>query len=170
MLVSSFSFDITGEIVLNSQGPGSNGFGIVLGLNGLVNAMNNSVTLNSTLGSISLNDGAVFCGAGALTVNSQEDCILSADQNPTQMLATSGVANFTIGRDLTLTSGANAGANAIIGTGNTNIVGGSLQFDVGRNVSLVSTNAQTYSLIGYGNLTNSSNVTGDINNFQINLN
>ncbi|MGL5264544.1 MAG: beta strand repeat-containing protein, partial [Candidatus Rhabdochlamydia sp.] len=153
----------TGEIVLNSQGPGSNGFGIVLGLNGLVNAMNNSVTLNSTLGSISLNDGAVFCGAGALTVNSQEDCILSADQNPTQMLATSGVANFTIGRDLTLTSGANAGANAIIGTGNTNIVGGSLQFDVGRNVSLVSTNAQTYSLIGYGNLTNSSNVTGDIN-------
>ncbi|MGL5626522.1 MAG: filamentous hemagglutinin N-terminal domain-containing protein, partial [Candidatus Rhabdochlamydia sp.] len=152
----------TGAIVLTGQGEDSSGFGIALGPNGLINAMSNSVTLNSTLGSIALNDGAVFCGGGALTVNSQEDCILLADQNPTQMLVSSGIANFTIRRDLTLTSGANAGANAIIGTGNTNIAAGSLQFDVGRNVSLTSTNAQTYSLIGYGNLNAPSNVTGDI--------
>lgn len=152
-----------GNIVLNGQGPNSNEVGILLSNTALVNAVNGSVTLNATLGSIDLSDAAVFCGGPeGLTVNSQADCILSANTLPTQMLVTSGIANFSIGRDLTLTSGTTAIANAIIGTGNANLSGGSLQFNVGRNVNVASLSAQNYSLIGYGSPTTSSNVSGDI--------
>ena len=152
-----------GNIILNGQGANSDEAGILLAGTALVNAVNGSVTLNSTLGSIELTDAAVFCGgSGVLTVNSQADCILSADTLAAQMLVTTGIANFSIGRDLTLSSGTTAVANAIIGTGNANLTGGSLQFNVGRDVLVESFDTLNYSLIGYGSPTTTSNVSGNI--------
>jgi filamentous hemagglutinin family protein len=153
----------TGAIIVNAQAANSSGMGISLSNTALINAVNNSVTLNSSLGSIELNDAVIFCGGpGVLTVNSQADLSLLANTRVTEMLVANGVANFTIGRDLTLISGSSTVANAIIGTGNANLTGGSLQFTVGRNVSLTAANSQSYSLVGYGSLITPSNVTGDI--------
>lgn len=149
--------------ILNGRGPNSDGVGISLNNQGLVSSINGSVTLNTSLGSIELNPGAVFCGGtGVLTVNTEADCILSANAQASQMLVTTGIASFSIGRDLLLTSGSSTLANAIIGTGNVNLTGGYLEFNVGRNVSVQSLTAQNYSLIGYGSPTGSSDVTGDI--------
>lgn len=151
-----------GEIILNGQGANSDGIGVLLDGQGVIDTSNSPIIFNSNMGSIMLNDQFVICGSGELTVNSQADCILTADVFGTSMEVASGIANFTIGRDLVLTSGSTATADTFIGNTSNNLTGGLLQFSVGRNISLTSASGQTYSLIGYGNLADASNVTGDV--------
>lgn len=158
MTSSSLTAD-SGNVILNGQAASNNGMGISINGQGLT-ASSGSVTLNSNIGSVVLNSGFVF--TNELTVNSQVDCILTANTSAVFMITATGIANFAIGRDLTLTSGSVSVANAIIGTENTNLIGGSLQFTVGRNVLLTAASSQNYSLIGYGSPSTSSNVTGDI--------
>lgn len=160
LAASSLNAD-SGNVILNGQAPNNNGVGIFVNGQGIT-ASNGSVTLNSNIGSVVLTDGFVACKAGNLVVNSQTDCILTANINPSFMTSFNGIANLTIGRDLILTSGSTSAANAIISSGNANLTGGSLQFTVGRNVSLTAANSQNYAFIGYGDPTTISNVTGDI--------
>ncbi len=160
LAASSLNAD-SGNVILNGQAPNNNGVGIFVNGQGIT-ASNGSVTLNSNIGSVVLTDGFVACEAGNLVVNSQTDCILTANINPSFMTSFNGIANLTIGRDLILTSGSTSAANAIISSGNANLTGGSLQFTVGRNVSLTAANSQNYAFIGYGDPTTISNVTGDI--------
>ncbi|PWU13568.1 MAG: hypothetical protein C5B45_05795, partial [Chlamydiae bacterium] len=151
----------SGNVTLNGQGPDNNGIGISVNDQGILTS-NGSITLNSNVGSLVLDSGFVLCEAGNLVVNSQTDCILTANTNSASMTSSSGIANFTIGRDLMLTSGSTSITTVFIGAETTNLTGGSLQFTVGGNVSLTSSNGQNYSLIGYGESTAPSNVTGDI--------
>jgi filamentous hemagglutinin family protein len=153
----------TGEIVLNGQAENTNGTGISVD-SSEIRALNNSVTLHCNVGSIELDDGVVSCGGdGVLMVNSPQDCRLLASFTGSTMRVNSGIANFTVGRDLVLTSGSLTGtSSATIGSENANLTGGSLQFDIGRNVSLTSNNQLNHALIGYGDLDTLSNVTGDI--------
>lgn len=157
----------TGEIVLNGQGPDSNGIGISIEDDSQIQAVNNSVTLNSTLGSVILNDGRVLCkGSGVLTVNTQTDCILRANQFLTQMEIDSGLANFTIGRDLVLVSGDSAAgsgiANALIVSSTPVSTGGLFQFDVGRDVFVVADTSRSFAAIGYGNIAQPVTISADI--------
>ena len=161
----------TGDIILNGQAADSSGLGISL-LQSAINPQlaskilteNGSVTLNSIRGSIQLDNATVFCGgSGVLTVNSQQDCSLLGSLHPCVMEVGSGIADFTIGRDLTITSTA-ADSVAAIETRASNVTGGSLKFTVGRNVSLLTDNSSSFCLIGWLDADRSTpaNITGDI--------
>ncbi|MGB8088779.1 MAG: hypothetical protein WCE84_05210, partial [Candidatus Rhabdochlamydia sp.] len=124
------------------------------------------ITLVTNIGSIQLDNARIDCGgSGVLRVNSQEDCsLLSSRENSNcRMNVVSGIADFTIGRDLTLTSTA-AKSRSIIGTDTSNLTGGSLKFTVGRNVSLLTDNSSSFCLIGCidADTPTPANITGDI--------
>ncbi|MGB8088153.1 MAG: filamentous hemagglutinin N-terminal domain-containing protein [Candidatus Rhabdochlamydia sp.] len=159
----------TGDIILNGQAADSSGLGISL-LQSAINPQlaskilteNGSVTLNSIRGSIQLDNASIDCrGSGVLTVNSQQDCSLLGSLHPCVMEVGSGIADFTIGRDLTLSS-TNIFTQVAIASNKENLTGGSLQFTVERNVSLLATDTSSLCLIGFSTVSNAANVAGDI--------
>ena len=121
-----------------------------------------SISLNSSLGNIILEDLLVRSGSGILNVNVQRDLVLQANTRAAAIRVRSGLANFLIGRNLVLNAGAASGANAVIGSGNVAPTVGSFQFTVGGNVFLTAKNSANSALIGYGGGTRVSDVTGDI--------
>lgn len=172
--------------VVNIMGQGNQGIGVfisnsdVLGLEVSMNATGNnaingiqidqvssvradgSISLNSTLGGIFLEDLLVRSGSGILNVNTQGDLVLQANTRAAAIRMRSGLANFIIGENLVLNSGTAPGANAVIGSGNAAPTAGVFQFTVGGNVFLTAENSANSVLIGYGGGTRVSNVTGDI--------
>lgn len=119
-----------------------------------------SINLTATKGSIVLED-SVIDSETSITVQTPNDLILQANTSLTALQPENGIANITVGGNLELTSGDSVQADAVIG-GATSVAGGSLQFTVGENVYLISNDAQSYALIGYGNTLDPSDVTGDI--------
>lgn len=163
-LVSSTWSASTGDIALNGQAVDSSGQGISLSHTGelSVSTTNGSISLHSIRGSIQADGAFVACGgSGVLTVNSQQDCSLLSNQGSCLISVDSGVADFSIGRDLTLAS-TGTSTDVGIGSKNLNLTGGSLQFIVGRNVSLLTTEQGSACFIGFGDDEASANVTGDI--------
>ncbi|MGL4540598.1 MAG: beta strand repeat-containing protein, partial [Candidatus Rhabdochlamydia sp.] len=177
--VNTTTFNAGGNIILNGTGEtgvvlsdgtlnsnglisimGSGSSGVGIEIDDQTSVAGDSVNLTATMGSILLIDSEINSDT-SLTAQTPNDLILEANISLTTLQPANGTANITVGGNLELTSGSISTADAVIG-GSFSVTGGALMFNVGGNVSLTSSNAETYSLIGYGSLGNSSDVTGDI--------